>query len=110
MTALSRIILRIAASLSFSAACRKALPKLGVEVCLQALRLSSASCRRLQVHHGESVLWRTGSLGSPRKQGTRELPRPQRLSIALPAMLAMQAGTRPGPCEFPFQSSVAVGE
>src|SRR5205823_8652802 len=29
-------------------ACRKALPKLGVEVCLQALRLSSASCQRLR--------------------------------------------------------------
>ena len=30
--------------------------------------MSSKSCRRLQVHHSESVLWRTSSLCSPEFQ------------------------------------------
>src|SRR5438874_12142731 len=49
-----------AASLLFSAACRKALERSSRKLFCN-VGVSSASCRRLQVRHGESVLWRTGA-------------------------------------------------
>ena len=55
-----------AASLSFSAACRKALRSSQPPGASSSpLELSSVDCRRLQVRHGESVLWLTGSLRFP---------------------------------------------
>src|SRR5437773_3283265 len=53
-----------AASLLFSAVCRKALERSSRKLFCN-VGVSSASCRRLQVRHGESVLWRTGALCSP---------------------------------------------